>query len=200
MLQSRRSKEVCLNEPLAKLTASRRWGQQSYPLAAVAALIRRQAAGEPAYLLIRRIHIPYAGQWALVGGKWEFGESLAEAVTREVREETGVRGTFVALRGCVNERIFPQTPEDLGAHFLIFVCEVQLSRAEARQQSEGQVAWFTERQLDELQRCQEIAPTDYHILQQYLQDSQEVSYIEAEIVSSGAGMLAGDVRRFRLTR
>lgn len=41
-------------------------------------------------LLVRRGKAPGRGMWSPVGGKVEFGETLAEAALREVREETAV--------------------------------------------------------------------------------------------------------------
>ncbi|MBN1093772.1 NUDIX domain-containing protein [Blastococcus sp. TML/M2B] len=41
-------------------------------------------------LLIRRGHAPSEGMWSVPGGRVEPGESLTEAVVREVREETGL--------------------------------------------------------------------------------------------------------------
>ena len=41
-------------------------------------------------LLVKRRNEPFAGRWSLPGGRVEAGESLAQAVHREVLEETGV--------------------------------------------------------------------------------------------------------------
>ncbi len=48
-------------------------------------------------LLIKRGKPPYEGQWSLPGGKIEYGETAAEAASRELAEETGTTARIVGL-------------------------------------------------------------------------------------------------------
>lgn len=57
-------------------------------------------------LVVRRAREPGAGQWSVPGGRVEPGEDDAEAVRREVLEETGVHVT-VGLRVGTVERPAP---------------------------------------------------------------------------------------------
>ena len=41
-------------------------------------------------LLIKRNQAPNAGQWAIPGGRINYGESLQQAAEREILEETGI--------------------------------------------------------------------------------------------------------------
>src|SRR3989344_7448935 len=48
-------------------------------------------------LLVQRASEPLAGQWSLPGGAVELGETLEEAVVRELKEETGLTVRLVKL-------------------------------------------------------------------------------------------------------
>jgi ADP-ribose pyrophosphatase YjhB (NUDIX family) len=62
--------------------------QAGPPVVPCVGAVVHDAAGR--LLLIRRGHDPGRGLWSLPGGRVEPGESAAEAVEREVREETGL--------------------------------------------------------------------------------------------------------------
>jgi 8-oxo-dGTP diphosphatase len=185
-----------MNESLTQLPAARRWRGQTHPVPVVAAIIHRLSGPAPAFLLIRRIQPPYAGKWALVGGRWEFGETLSQAVIREVWEETGLAVGAVSLRCFADERLFPHQADDFGAHFAMFIFEVRAFSGEPREQTEGQVGWFSDPQLNELLGRQEIVPTDYQILKHCQESSQALPYIEVEVIAQDSGTRASRLQRF----
>jgi ADP-ribose pyrophosphatase YjhB (NUDIX family) len=82
-------------------------------------------------LLIRRGSEPLKGQWSIPGGILELGETLAQGVARELREETALEVRVLELIE-VFERIFPDPdassahPQRPQYHFVIadYLCEV----------------------------------------------------------------------------
>ena len=65
------------------------------PLVAVDGVVVRRGGS---IVLVKRRRPPYEGYWALPGGLVEYGETVEEAVVREVREETGLE---VEIKGLV---------------------------------------------------------------------------------------------------
>jgi 8-oxo-dGTP diphosphatase len=74
---------------------------RSGPVQCVGAVIK-DGAGR--LLLILRGHEPGKGLWSIPGGRIEPGESDAEAVVREIREETGLTVACGPLVGAVERR------------------------------------------------------------------------------------------------
>jgi ADP-ribose pyrophosphatase YjhB (NUDIX family) len=149
---------------LASVPVDARWHSQVAPFPIVVALVHRNAGGGEEYLLINRLTDPFAGLWALVGGKWDFGESLAEAVVREVQEETSLATEFVALRGVLSERVVPAEPGAVAAHFLLLLCDLQVIDGIAAEQAEGAVGWFSRAEIETLHEDSAIIPSDYAMI------------------------------------
>jgi 8-oxo-dGTP diphosphatase len=62
------------------------------PALTVDIVLLHRSADETAVLLIKRAREPFKGQWAFPGGFVDRDESLEDAATRELAEETGLRG------------------------------------------------------------------------------------------------------------
>jgi 8-oxo-dGTP diphosphatase len=82
----------------------------THPQLAVSAAIFRDGK----VLLVRRARSPSNGFYSLPGGRVEFGESLHEALHREVREETGLGIEIAGLAGW--REVLPGAG---GGHYLI---------------------------------------------------------------------------------
>src|SRR6266404_5174260 len=90
---------------------------RSYPqrpfLAVSAAIVR-----DGKVLVVRRARPPAHGVYTLPGGVVEVGETLVEAVAREIREETGMAIEPVALAG-FRETVVRDAQDRVERHFVI---------------------------------------------------------------------------------
>lgn len=68
------------------------------PLVGVGAVVLHQGR----VLLVRRGGQPSSGKWSLPGGLVELGETTAEAIHREIREECGIGITVVDVAGVLD--------------------------------------------------------------------------------------------------
>jgi 8-oxo-dGTP diphosphatase len=84
------------------------------PYLAVSAAILRDGK----FLLVRRARPPANGLYSLPGGVVEAGETLVEAVMREIMEETGLTITPVRLAG-YREAIHRDADQRVERHFVI---------------------------------------------------------------------------------
>ena len=174
----------------AAIPKESRWRSQNQPSPIVISIIRRRISDLDdedmhRYLLIKRTKGPYREYWALVGGKWDFGETLKDAALREVAEETGLQCSFHALSGIANERALAISHgNSTGAHFLLFVCLIDACDGDAEEQDEGAVQWFSGAEIEKLNEQNEIIPSDYAMLAQFM-NAEALPYVEIDMESTG---------------
>jgi ADP-ribose pyrophosphatase YjhB (NUDIX family) len=111
----------------------------AHPVVGVGAVIVRGARA----LIVKRGHEPRKGEWSLPGGLLNLGESLTDAVRREVKEETGLD---VELGPIVEtfDRIHRDEDGRIRYHFVIvdYVCWSASGNAVAGSDADD-VAWVT---------------------------------------------------------
>jgi mutator protein MutT len=95
------------------------------------------AVADNELLLVRRGRGPETGRWSVPGGRVEAGETVHDAVVREVAEETGLQVRCGELLGWA-ERIGPQH------HFVIldFVVTVTDGRKPVAGDDAAEARWF----------------------------------------------------------
>lgn len=97
-------------------------------------------------VLVRRKNDPFRGYYALPGGVVEYGESVEEAVVREVREETGLECTVDRLIG-----VYSDPGRDPRGHFVSVCFLVRVIGGELRADSDAdEVKVFKLSELPEL--------------------------------------------------
>jgi len=129
-------------------------------------------------LLIRREKPPYANHWGMVGGKMEFGESVADAATREAKEETRLDVTFDRVKGVVNENLIDDG--QIVGHFVIFVCRLLAADGNHMASDEGALRWFTPEQIQA--ERESIIPTDFRMIRSMLlHEGDDMPFAEASM-------------------
>ena len=115
--------------------------EKRYPVVAASAIVPDEKGR---ILLVKRKYVPGKGFWAFPGGHVEYGESITDAVVREIKEETG-------LEIKIKQFLFPCTvikvtdeskvPE---YHYVILVFEGEVFSGELKPSSDAEdVCFFT---------------------------------------------------------
>lgn len=120
-------------------------------------------------LLIRRGHPPLEGEWSIPGGTLEIGETLLDAVRRELAEETGIDVRVGELIEAF-DRIFPDGEGQAKYHFVIldYLCEA--IRGTARAGSDvTDVVWAAESELPKYS----LTPTATRVIKKAFQMAQQ---------------------------
>ena len=106
---------------------------------AVGAVIWR---GPERLLLVRRGRPPRRGEWSIPGGRVEAGETLKEAVVREVGEETSLA---IAVAGLIDvvDLIERDANRGVAAHYVLIDFSAHWHAGEARAGSDvTECGWF----------------------------------------------------------
>jgi ADP-ribose pyrophosphatase YjhB (NUDIX family) len=97
-------------------------------------------------LLVRELE---DGYWTLPGGWAEVGQSAAESVEREVREESGYIVKAVKLLACLDRNKHPHPSIPFHAYKLVFRCEL-IGGAPSASSETTEVGFFAEEQIPAL--------------------------------------------------
>ena len=125
----------------------------SRPILAVSAAIIRDGK----VLIVRRARPPAKGVHTLPGGGVEVGESLVEAVVREVQEETGLAVEPVALAG-YREAIARDGEGRVERHFVILPFAARWIAGEPVLNEElSEAKWLHPSELEGLNTTQGLA-------------------------------------------
>ena len=117
------------------------------PTAAVGAVIW-SPRGE--VLLVKRGREPRKGEWSIPGGKVEFGETLRDALIREVEEETGLKIEVLNVVDVV-DFFGPETGGRPSHHYVLIDFTARASGSPRIGSDAVEAKWVPPGQLDRYQ-------------------------------------------------
>ena len=131
-----------------------------WPVVAVGAIVWK----EDRFLLIRRGQPPRKGGWSIPGGRQEAGETVHDAVHREIREEAGIEIDIIGVAAVVD--LIDREEDDIKHHYTVIDMLAEWRSGEARAGDDAMdVAWV---------RLEEIGQYDLPELQiQVITDASE---------------------------
>ena len=113
-----------------------------WPVVAVGAIIWKDYR----FLLIRRGRPPRQGGWSIPGGRQEAGETVHQAVHREIREEAGIEIDILGVAAVVD--LIDREGDTLNHHYTVIDMLAEWRAGEARAGDDAtETAWVG---LDEI--------------------------------------------------
>jgi 8-oxo-dGTP diphosphatase len=113
-----------------------------WPVVAVGAIVWK----EDRVLLIRRGRPPRQGQWSIPGGRQEAGETVRQAVIREIREEAGIEIDILDIAAVVD--LIDREDGELRHHYTVIDMLAEWRSGEAVAGDDAlEVAWLRESDL-----------------------------------------------------
>lgn len=137
-------------------------------------------------LMLRRRKEPFSNHWTAPGGKIEDGENPAEAIVREVREETNLTVHQPELKAICSE---------IGAdeyNWLLFIFACRSYEGELVASDEGELRWLPLAQIDQWP----LPDIDRHILR-YVLDDEPTPYAMRVVYTPDHRVASFDVRSLR---
>ena len=121
-----------------------------FPVVAASAVVLREGQ----ILMIRRSNEPNKGMWSIPGGRVELGETVYEAVQREVFEECNIEIEILRLLN-VGDNIIQDDEGRVKYHYILvdFLAEYKCGEITAQSDAE-EYRWVTTKELHRL----DIAP------------------------------------------
>jgi len=129
--------------------------------------VRAAVFQEGRLLLVREVA---DGGWSLPGGWAEVGQSAAESVEREVREESGYIVKAVKLLACWDRNRHPHPPIPFHAYKLVFRCEL-LGGTPAASSETTEVGFFAEDRIPPLSLTRTL-PEQIRFVFEHLRDPE----------------------------
>jgi len=109
-----------------------------WPVVAVGAIVWK----EDRFLLIRRGQPPRKGGWSIPGGRQEAGETVHEAVHREILEEAGIAIDILGIAAVVD--LIDRKEQTINHHYTVIDMLAEWRSGEARAGDDAMdVAWVS---------------------------------------------------------
>ncbi len=132
--------------------------------------------GKKKYLIQQRLKQPYFGFWGFVTGKIAWGEITKEAASRELNEETGLKGN-IKLVGVKHKIDYTQDQKLLEDKYF-FVFKVTNLKGKLKEKFEGgRNKWLTEEEILKLKNLFDGAEESMNFIKKPIFKFSEIKYL-----------------------